>query len=121
MRTSRPLTKRLQEVHDRSDFVLIPPLENTVARVYLKRGFHLLMRFRRSSKKASMKSIDSKSLVIPSDVFPAQRRDGRRQYQVVRMDTWPMMAEAYARLKQPDKAREVLAQISGSRKAERAE
>ncbi len=28
------------------------------------------------------------------------------------MDAWPVLAEAYARLKQPDKAREVLAQLA---------
>ena len=48
----------------------------------------------------------------PSDLYPHEEgaEDGNLRY--VRWQGWPLIAEAYARLQQPDKAGEVLAQMA---------
>ena len=56
----------------------------------------------------------------PSDLFPRNEEMEGANLRYIRMDSWPLMAEAYARLKQPDKAREVLAQLADTRQAEGA-
>lgn len=98
-------------VHDGQTSYSIPPLENTVARVYLKRGFHL-----EAVPAILQKGIDEIDRLEkhrnPSDVFPRNEEMEGANSRFIRMDSWPMMAEAYARLKQPDKAREVLAQLA---------
>jgi thiol-disulfide isomerase/thioredoxin len=100
------------KVHDSSGGYSFPPMENTVARLFLKRGFHVetvpaVLRFGIEPFEQMEKDQE------PSDLYP--RREDFAEGGIlksVRMDTLPLMAEAYARLKQPDKAREVLAQLA---------
>ncbi|HEX7774353.1 MAG TPA: redoxin family protein, partial [Pyrinomonadaceae bacterium] len=98
-------------VHDGQTSYSIPPLENTLARFYLKRGFHL-----EAVPAMLQKGIDEIDQIEkhrnPSDVFPRNEEAEGANTRFIRMDSWPMMAEAYARLKQSDKAREVLAQLA---------
>jgi thiol-disulfide isomerase/thioredoxin len=98
-------------VHDGQTSYTIPPLENTLARFYLKRGSHL-----EAVPALLQKGIDEIDRLEkhrnPSDVFPRNDDAEGANTRFIRMDSWPMMAEAYARLKQPDKAREVLAQLA---------
>lgn len=100
------------KVHDSSAGYSIPPLENSVARLYLKHGFHVEAvpaMLRHGIEPFEQMEKDQE----PSDLYPRREEifeGGNLKY--VHMDTWPLMAEAYARLKQPDKAREVLAQLA---------
>lgn len=88
----------------------LPPIEVTVAKYYLKRGANL----------ESVPGLLEKGLAHierieknngPSDLFPA-RDSEESNVRYVRIESWPTLAEAYARLKQPDKAREVLVKLS---------
>ena len=92
----------------------IPPLEVTVARFYLKRGFGL----------ESVPALLQKGLAEiekieksggPSDLYPrGEEFDSSLNF--TRWESWPLMAEAYARTKQPAKAQEVLAQLADALK-----
>ena len=100
------------KAHDQSTGYSIPPLENSVARFYLKRGFRL-----ETIPAMLQKGLEGIERIEknndPSDLYPRDKdipEGANLRY--VRLDTWPLMAEAYARLKQPDKAREVLAQLA---------
>ena len=99
-------------VYDRSAGYSIPPLENSVARFYLKREVQL-----EAIPAMVRKGLEGFEQIEkyrePSDLYPRDEdfsEDANLKY--VRMDTWPLLAEVYARLKQPDKAREVLAQLA---------
>ena len=100
------------KVYDRSAGFSLPPLENSVARFYLKREFRLealpaMLRKGLEGVEQIEKHRD------PSDLYPRDEdfpEGGNLKY--VRIDTWPLLAEVYARLKQPGKAREVLAQVA---------
>lgn len=99
------------KVHDSSAGYSLPPLENSIARLYLKRGFHVeaipaMLRHGIESFEQMEKDQE------PSDLYPRNEIFEGGNLKFVRMDAWPLMAEAYARLKQPDKAREVLAQLA---------
>lgn len=104
--------KAYAKVHDSSAGYSFPPLENSVARLFLKRGFHVgavPAMLRQGIEPFGHMEKDQE----PSDLYPRREEifeGGNLKY--VRMDTWPLMAEAYARSKQPDKAREVLAQLA---------
>ena len=100
------------KAYDRSAGYSIPPLENSVARFYLKRGVHLkaipaMLRKGFEAFERIEKNNDPSDLYPRNEDFP----EGAN-LKFVCMDTWPLMAEVYARLKQPDKAREVLAQLA---------
>jgi len=98
-------------VHDRSASYSFPPIDNTVARFYLKRGFHLDAV--PAMLQRGLEEVENfESLRNTSDLYPSNEDTEWSPLNNVRKDTWPLMAEAYARLKQPDKAREVLAQIA---------
>lgn len=88
----------------------LPPIEVTVAKYFLKRGSNL-----ESVPVLLQKGIAHIELIEnssgPSDLFPA-RDSEESNVQFVRLESWPLLAEAYARLKQPDKAREVLAKLA---------
>ena len=104
--------KAFDKVYDRSAGYSIPPIENRVARFYLKHGFKLealpaMLRKGIEGIERIEKSREPSDLYTLDDDFP---EGANLKY--VRMDTWPLMAEAYARLKQPGKAREVLAQLA---------
>ena len=89
----------------------LPPIEVAVARYYLKHGSNLESIPDLLQKGvAHIEQIEKSNGV--SDLFP--RGDAvESNVTYVRLESWPALAEAYARLKQPDKAREVLAQLSG--------
>ena len=98
--------------YDRSAGFSLPPLENSVARFYLKRKFHLetipaMLRKGLEGVEQIEKYRDPSDLYPRNEDFP----EGAN-LKFTRMDTWPLLAEVYARLKQPDKAREVLAQLA---------
>jgi thiol-disulfide isomerase/thioredoxin len=90
---------------------MVPPMEVHVSKFYLKRGYNLesvpvllqkaLVQFEHLAKRFR-----------GDDLYPrTDPEDSNLRY--VRLEAWPLMAQAYARLKQPDKAREVLAQLAG--------
>jgi thiol-disulfide isomerase/thioredoxin len=89
----------------------VPPLQVGVSRFYLKRGFKV------ESVPVLLQQAISEIAEIEkyggtSDLYPRNESiEGNLKF--VRLESWPLMAEAYARVKQPDKAREVLAQLSG--------
>ena len=88
-----------------------PPLEVLLARAYLKRGFSL-----ESVPALLQKGLEEVERIEKnqgvSDLYP--RDDSiMSSLKYSRLEAWPMLADAYARLKQPDKAREVLAQLAG--------
>ncbi len=93
-------------------FYSIPPLEFSVARFYLKQNFHLakvpeilltsLSEIERIEKSSSA-----------SDLYPRSAgADEGGNLKYMRMEGWPLLAEAYARLKQPEKAQAMLAQLA---------
>ena len=89
----------------------IPPLEVTVARAYLKRGFRV-----ESVPVLLQKGLDEiEQLEKGRGTSDLYTRDDSTMSNLkyARLEAWPMMADAYARLKQPAKAREVLAQLAG--------
>ena len=103
--------KAYARVHDRSASYSIPPLENSVARFYLKRGFHLeAVPVMLQTGIEEIEQIEKQR--GPSDLYPRNEEFEGANLRYARIDSWPMMAEAYARLKQPDKAREVLGQLA---------
>ena len=89
----------------------LPPLEIPVARAYLKRGFRIekvpeLLQKGIAETEQLDKSRGESDLYPPSDSI-------MNNLKYVRLEGWPLLADAYARLKQPEKAREVLAQLAG--------
>ena len=96
------------------DFFSIPPIQTRVAQAYSKhnmateripslilKGFEEMERFAKRNP--------------PSDLYKREEKeDVNLRY--VRWESWPLLIEAYAELKQPDKAREVLAQMVDSLK-----
>lgn len=107
------------KAHEQGGGYSIPPIEVTLARVYLKRGFRL-----ESIPALLLKGLNEIEQIEKrnsgSDLYPrGDPEDGNLRY--VRSEAWPLLAEAYARLKQPEKAREVLAQLAGlSKRREQA-
>ena len=100
------------KAHDRSAGYSLPPLENGVARFYLKRGYRLetipaMLRKGLEGIEQIEKNRETSDLYPRDEDIP---EGANLRY--VRRDTWPLLAQAYARLKQPDKAREVLAQLA---------
>src|SRR5262245_14406008 len=99
------------------DFFMIPPVTAHVAQAYAKRQIatdripSLLLK-----GLEEIAAYDKRSGV--SDLFPREEGDsGNLRY--VRWMSWPMLAEAYAKLKQPEKAREALALMSEALKKEK--
>ena len=90
----------------------LPPIEVAVARVYLERGFRLdAVPSMLEKGIAGIDQIEKSGGV--SDLYPREDEDEvESNSKYVRQESWPMLAEAYARLKQPAKAREVLAQLA---------
>ena len=89
----------------------LPPLDISVARFYLKHNFHL----------TEVPSLIQRGLTEieqiektsgQSDTYPHPGGADNSNLHWMRIDSWPVLAEAYARLKQPEKAREVLAQLA---------
>ena len=89
---------------------MLPPMEVLVARFYLKRGVNLET-IPALLQKGLADTEQSQKRYLGSDLYsPPDSEGGNLRY--VRLDALPLMAEVYAKLKQPDKAREVLAQLA---------
>jgi thiol-disulfide isomerase/thioredoxin len=90
----------------------IPPLEVSVARFYLKQNFHVAkvpdMLLKGFSEIERIEKSGGASDLYPR---PAGADEGGN-LKYMRLDGWPLLAEAYARLKQPEKAQAVLAQLA---------
>src|SRR5215213_4426711 len=92
-------------------FYSIPPLEVSVARFYLKHNFHLAKIPDMLLKSfAETERIDKSGGA--SDLYPRQGGDEGGNLKYMHLDGWSILAEAYARLKQPEKAQAVLAQLA---------
>jgi thiol-disulfide isomerase/thioredoxin len=89
---------------------IIPPVELSIARTYLKRNFRL-----EQAPGLILKGLtDIERLEggrTRDDLYPREEGSGGN-LRYVRWQAWPLLAEVYARLKQPDKAREVLTQMA---------
>jgi thiol-disulfide isomerase/thioredoxin len=99
------------------DFFMIPPATARVAQVYAKRKI-ATDRIPSLALKGLEEIAAYDKRIGRSDLYPREEGDsGNLKY--VRSMSWPILAEAYARLKQPEKAREVLAQMSEALKKEK--
>lgn len=89
----------------------LPPLDISVARFYLKHDYHLNDATEMIQRGLSeIEQIEKTS--GQSDTYPRPGGDDESNLHWMRTDSWPVLAEAYARLKQPEKARAVLAQLA---------
>jgi len=99
------------------DFYMIPPVTAIVARTYAKRNIatdHIPSLLQKGL--AEIERMEKRNGV--DDLYPREDGDsGNLRY--VQWMSWPILAEAYAKLKQPEKAREVLAQLSEALKKEK--
>jgi thiol-disulfide isomerase/thioredoxin len=101
------------KAHERNGmFYSIPPFELGVVRFYFKQNFHLANVPGMVLKAmAEVERIEKNGAV--SDLYPPPPDAGEGGNLVyMRLEGWPLLAEAYARLKQPDKAQAVLAQLA---------
>ena len=97
------------KAHEQAGGYSIPPIEVSVARAYLKRGFRLESIPEMLQKGiAEVERLDKDRSA--SDLYPRDTEGWNLKF--TRLEALPLMAEAYARLKQPVKAREVLAQLN---------
>ena len=87
----------------------VPPLEVSIARFYLKHNFHLASVPGMLLKGFSEAEQIDKSFGS-SDLYPRSEEGGNIKY--MHLDGWPLLAESYARIKQPAKAQAVLAQLA---------
>jgi thiol-disulfide isomerase/thioredoxin len=85
----------------------IPPLAIGVARYYLEHDIHLADVPDMILK--GMADVEQFDKSGQSDLYP--RSDDFSNVKFMKMDAWPLLAEAYARLKQPEKAQAVLVQL----------
>ena len=97
------------KAHEQAGGYSIPPIGVSVARSYLKRGFRLeSIPEMLQIGIAEIERLDKDQRA--SDLYPRDEERGNLTF--TRLESLPMMAEAYARLKQPAKAREVLDQLN---------
>ncbi|HEV8587704.1 MAG TPA: TlpA disulfide reductase family protein [Pyrinomonadaceae bacterium] len=89
----------------------IPPVEIPVARFFLKRGFHL-ERIPELLEKGVAETAKVDARDRESDLYPREEGFDAGNLKYVRWESWPLLAEAYARLKQSAKAHEVLDQMA---------
>lgn len=91
-----------------------PPLAVTVARFYLSRGFRI-EKVPALLQKAvdEMERIEKSRGVSDLSTMP-EEVEGNLVY--TRLQSWPLLAEAYAKLKQPARASEVLAEMADALK-----
>ena len=90
--------------------VSTPPLEVTVAQFYLERGFRLQEIPELIQKAIAEVEIREKSRGVSDLSPPGEEVEGNLAY--TRSRSWPVLAEAYARTKQPAKAAAVLAEMA---------
>ncbi len=87
-----------------------PPIEVPVARFYLERGFRIEKIPAMLLKAvAEIEKIEKSRGVSDLFTFP-EEVEGNLSY--TRWQSWPLLARAYAKLKQPAKANEVLAEMA---------
>lgn len=101
------------KAHERNGmFYSIPPFELSVVRFYLKQNFHLANIPDMVLKAmAEVEHIEKNG--AGSDLYPPPPDAGEGgNLMFMRLEGWPLLAEAYARLKQPDKVQAVLAQLA---------
>ena len=89
----------------------IPPLEVSIARFYLKHNYHL-EKIPGMLLKGFAETEQFEKSFGSSDLYPRPGGDEGGNLKYMRLDGWPLLAEAYARLKQPAKAQAVLAQLA---------
>ena len=97
---------------------MVPPAVSQIAKVYAKRNI-ATDRIPSLVQKGleEMERMDKRSEA--SDLYPREEGDSGGNLRYVRWMSWPILAEAYAKLKQPEKAREVLARMSEALKKEK--
>jgi thiol-disulfide isomerase/thioredoxin len=100
------------------DFFMIPPVTAHVAQAYAKRKI-ATDRIPALLQKGleEMERMEKRNGV--DDLFPRAEGDSSGNLRYVRWMSWPMLAEAYAKLKQTEKAREALALMSEALKKEK--
>lgn len=103
--------KAYEKAHFRGGMsYMLPPLDISVARFYLKQNFHL-----NDATEMILRGLTEIEQIEKnsgqSDTYP-RPGDADSNLHWMRIDSWPVLAEAYARVKQPEKAREVLAQLA---------
>jgi thiol-disulfide isomerase/thioredoxin len=91
-------------------FLSSPPMEVAVARFYLKRGFRLDQIPAMLQKALTESERRDKSSGV-SDYF-TRGEEVEDSLTFTRWQAWPLLAEAYARTKQPAKANAVLAEMA---------
>ena len=89
----------------------IPPLEVSVARFYLKHNYHLA-KIPAMLVKSFAETEQFDKNFGSSDLYPRPGREEGGNIRYMRLDGWPILAESYARIKQPEKAQAVLAQLA---------
>jgi thiol-disulfide isomerase/thioredoxin len=89
----------------------IPPLEASIARVYLKHNYHLA-KIPAMLVKAFAETEKFDKNFGMSDLYPRPGGEEGGNIRSMRLDGWPLLAEVYARIKQPEKAQAVLAQLA---------
>jgi thiol-disulfide isomerase/thioredoxin len=100
------------------DFFMIPPPTGRVAQVYAKRKI-ATDRIPSLVLKGLEEIVAYDKRSGRSDLYPREEENSSGNLRYVRWMSWPILAEAYAKLKQPEKAREVLAQMSETLKKEK--
>jgi thiol-disulfide isomerase/thioredoxin len=97
---------------------MVPPVATQIAQVYAKRNI-ATDRIPSLLQKGleEVERMDKRNRV--DDLYPREEDDSGGNLKYVRWMSWPILAEAYAKLKQPGKAREVLAQMSEASKKEK--
>jgi thiol-disulfide isomerase/thioredoxin len=89
----------------------IPPVEVMVASAYAKRNI-ATERIPALVQKGLTEMEQQEKHNRVSDLYPREDGEEGSNLKYTRWYSWPILAEAYAKLKQPEKAREVLAQMA---------
>ena len=112
--TAEKLLKALEQ--NRGAMYTFPPVPLLIADLYLKRNIALeripalVQRGLEEGERNSKRDI--------SDLFPERDTAENDNLKYLRWRGWSILVEAYGKLKQPDKAREILAQMAESLKTE---
>jgi thiol-disulfide isomerase/thioredoxin len=96
----------------------IPPQEISVARTFLQRGIRVeQVPALVQNGIAEIERIEANRSF--DDLYPRDEGDEGSNLRYTRWQGWPLLAEAHAKLKQPDKAQEVLSLMSEALKKEK--
>ena len=112
--------ERFLKVMEKNEGVvfMVPPVASQIAKVYAKRNI-ATDRIPSLLQKGleEIERMDKRNEA--GDLYPREEEDTSGNLRYVRWMSWPILAEAYAKLKQPEKARQVLAQMSETLKKEK--